>query len=131
MTSATAAATYAGIPITHRDYTASVAFITGHEDPTKEKSNIDWDKLATGVGTLVIYHGDQEPADHCRKPHQDTAAIPKTPVAVVRWASTPEQQSVVGTLETITEVVKETGIKPPVPDHRRRGGQTARHHRLV
>ncbi len=57
VTSATAAATYAGIPITHRDYTASVAFLTGHEDPTKENSNIDWSKLSTGAGTLVIYMG--------------------------------------------------------------------------
>ena len=57
VTSATAAATYAGIPITHRQYTASVAFITGHEDPTKEKSNVHWDKLATGAGTIVIFMG--------------------------------------------------------------------------
>ncbi|MBU1709033.1 MAG: uroporphyrinogen-III C-methyltransferase, partial [Proteobacteria bacterium] len=57
VTSATAAATYAGIPITHRGYTASVAFITGHEDPTKETSNIAWDKIATGIGTLVFYMG--------------------------------------------------------------------------
>ena len=47
VTSATAAATYAGIPITHREYTASVAFLTGHEDPTKESSNIDWSKLSS------------------------------------------------------------------------------------
>ena len=57
VTSATAAATYAGIPITHRDYTASVAFLTGHEDPTKPGSNINWAKLATGAGTLVVYMG--------------------------------------------------------------------------
>ena len=57
VTSATAAATYAGIPITHREYTASVAFVTGHEDPTKKFSNIAWDKLATAVGTIVIYMG--------------------------------------------------------------------------
>jgi uroporphyrinogen III methyltransferase / synthase len=57
VTSATAAATYAGIPITHREYTASVAFVTGHEDPTKKFSNISWEKLATGVGTIVIYMG--------------------------------------------------------------------------
>ncbi|MEJ2058729.1 MAG: uroporphyrinogen-III C-methyltransferase [Desulfofustis sp.] len=57
VTSATAAATYAGIPITHRDYTATVAFLTGHEDPTKESSNIDWSKIATGIGTIVVYMG--------------------------------------------------------------------------
>jgi uroporphyrinogen III methyltransferase / synthase len=112
VTSATAAATYAGIPITHRDYTASVAFLTGHEDPTKESSNLDWAKLATGVGTLVIYMGIknlpvivENLIRHGRPP--------ETPVAVVRWASTPEQRSVVGTLATITRVVAEAEIKPP------------------
>jgi uroporphyrinogen III methyltransferase/synthase len=112
VTSATAAATYAGIPITHRDYTASVAFLTGHEDPTKESSNLDWSKLATGVGTLVIYMGIKNLpiiVDNLIKHGRD----PQTPVAVVRWASTPEQKSVVGTLETIAQVVKDAGIRPP------------------
>ena len=112
VTSATAAATYAGIPITHRDYTASVAFLTGHEDPTKENSGINWEKLATGVGTLVIYMGIKNLpiiVANMIKYGRD----PKTPVAVVRWASTPEQRSVVGTLETIAQVVKDAGIKPP------------------
>lgn len=112
VTSATAAATYAGIPITHRDYTASVAFLTGHEDPTKENSKIDWSKLATGVGTLVVYMGIKNLPTivaNLVKYGRD----PKTPVAVVRWASTPEQRSVVGTLENIVEVVKEAGITPP------------------
>ncbi len=112
VTSATAAATYAGIPITHRNYTASVAFLTGHEDPTKENSNIDWAKLATGAGTLVVYMGIknlpiivENLIKHGRSP--------ETPVAVVRWASTPEQRTVVGTLATITHIVAETGIRPP------------------
>ncbi|MGL1932643.1 MAG: uroporphyrinogen-III C-methyltransferase [Desulfotalea sp.] len=112
VTSATAAATYAGIPITHRDFTASVAFLTGHEDPTKKKSNIDWSKLATGAGTIVVYMGIKNLpiiVDNLVKNGRD----PKTPVAVVRWASTPQQRSVVGTLETITEVVAEAKIKPP------------------
>jgi uroporphyrinogen III methyltransferase/synthase len=112
VTSATAAATYAGIPITHREYTASVAFLTGHEDPTKETSNIDWAKLATGVGTLVVYMGIKNLpviVDNLIQHGRD----PKTPVAVVRWASTPEQRSVVGTLDTITDIVRDSGIKPP------------------
>lgn len=112
VTSATAAATYAGIPITHRDYTASVAFLTGHEDPTKESSNIDWSKLSTGAGTLVIYMGIKNLptiVDNLIKYGRD----PQTPVAVVRWASTPQQRSVVGTLETITQVVTDAVIKPP------------------
>ncbi len=112
VTSATAAATYAGIPITHRDYTASVAFLTGHEDPTKENSGINWEKLATAVGTLVVYMGIKNLpviVANMIKYGRD----PKTPVAVVRWASTPEQRSVVGTLETISQVVIDAGIKPP------------------
>lgn len=112
VTSATAAATYAGIPITHRGYTASVAFLTGHEDPTKPTSNIDWQKIATGAGTLVVYMGIKNLpviVENLIKNGRD----PKTPVAVVRWASTPKQRSVVGTLETITQVVADSGIKPP------------------
>lgn len=112
VTSATAAATYAGIPITHRKYTGSVAFITGHEDPTKRKSNIYWDKLATGAGTLVIFMGIKNLPIITKKIIKH-GRDPQTPVAVVRWASTPEQHSVEGTLETITDVVREAGIKPP------------------
>lgn len=112
VTSATAAATYAGIPITHREHTASVAFLTGHEDPTKGTSNIDWSKLATGAGTIVVYMGIKNLPiimDNLLKHGRD----PKTPVAVVRWASTPEQRSVVGTVETIADIVAEANIKPP------------------
>jgi uroporphyrinogen III methyltransferase/synthase len=112
VTSATAAATYAGIPITHREYTSSVAFITGHEDPTKPNSNIAWDKLATGAGTIVIYMGIKNLpiiTANLIKYGRD----PKTPVAVVRWASTPEQRSVVGTLETISDIVRAADIRPP------------------
>lgn len=112
VTSATAAATYAGVPITHRQYTASVAFITGHEDPGKETSNIAWDKIATGIGTLVFYMGIKNLpfiTDNLIKNGRD----PETPVVVVRWASTPIQRSVVGTLATIAEVVKREKITPP------------------
>jgi uroporphyrinogen III methyltransferase/synthase len=112
VTSATAAATYAGIPITHREYTASVAFLTGHEDPTKPGSKIDWAKLATGAGTLVVYMGIKN-LPVIVENLVSNGRDPKTPVAVVRWASTPEQQTVVGTLETIADIVRENDIKPP------------------
>ncbi|MCD6388973.1 MAG: uroporphyrinogen-III C-methyltransferase [Desulfobulbaceae bacterium] len=112
VTSASAAATFAGVPITHRKFTASVAFITGHEDPTKKESSIAWDKISTGVGTLVFYMGIKNlPA--ITKNLMDNGRDPKTPVAVVRWASMPHQRSVVGTLDTIADIVKEQGIKPP------------------
>jgi len=112
VTSASAAATYAGIPITHRDFTSSVAFITGHEDPTRKDSRIAWDKIATGIGTLVFYMGIKNLPSIAESLMQHGRA-PETPVAVIRWASTPEQRSVVGTLATIVERVKEEKITPP------------------
>ncbi|MEN8135361.1 MAG: uroporphyrinogen-III C-methyltransferase [Thermodesulfobacteriota bacterium] len=112
VTSATAAATYAGIPITHRNFTSSVAFITGHEDPTKKDSRLAWDKISTGIGTLVFYMGIKNLpsiAKNLIKHGRD----PKSSVAVIRWASTPEQRTVVGNLENIAAIVKEAEIKPP------------------
>ncbi|XOF34585.1 MAG: uroporphyrinogen-III C-methyltransferase [Candidatus Electrothrix sp. YB6] len=112
VTSATAAATYAGIPITHREYTASVAFVTGHEATGKTRSSVAWDKLATGAGTIVVYMGIKNLPVITGK-LLEHGRDPDTPVAVVRWASTPIQRSVVGTLSSITEVVQNAGIKPP------------------
>ena len=112
VTSATAAATYAGVPITHRGYTSSVAFVTGHEDPTKETTNIDWEKIATGIGTLVFYMGIKNLPSITEKLIRN-GRDPKTPVVVVRWASTPEQKSVDGTLENIADIVRREDIKPP------------------
>lgn len=112
VTSASAAATFAGIPITHRDCTSSVAFITGHERPDKDETSIAWDKISTGVGTLVFYMGIKNLPSitaNLIKHGRD----PKTPVAVVRWASMPFQRSVIGTLETISDIVEKEGIKPP------------------
>ncbi|QQG64460.1 uroporphyrinogen-III C-methyltransferase [Desulfobulbus oligotrophicus] len=112
VTSATAAATYAGIPITHREYTASVAFVTGHEDPAKKSSNICWEKLATAAGTIVVYMGIKTLPNITQK-LMDFGRSPETPVAVVRWASTPQQRSVVGTLATICDIVHNADIRPP------------------
>lgn len=112
VTSASAAATFAGIPITHRDYTSSVAYITGHENPDKDHSRIDWARISTGIGTLVFYMGIKNIASitaNLIKHGRD----PETPVAVVRWASMPHQRSVVGTLADIADIVTKEGIKPP------------------
>jgi uroporphyrinogen III methyltransferase/synthase len=113
ITSAIAAPAYAGIPLTHRKYTASVGFVTGHEDPTKARSTVDWSKLATGVGTLVILMGVKNLA----KIVEELIAggrNPKTPVALVRWGTTPQQTTLVGTLETIAAQAKAADLKPPV-----------------
>lgn len=112
VTAATAAATYAGIPITHRDYTATVAFVTGHEAPDKKNSNIDWEKIATGIGTIVFYMGIKNLPNIVEKLVQ-YGRDPETPVAVIRWASTPEHRTVTGTLATIKDVVEKAQIRPP------------------
>jgi len=112
VTSAVAAPAYAGIPLTHRLYTSSVAFVTGHEDPTKKQSSIDWSKLATGVGTLVFLMGVKNLANIAEK-LMAAGRDPKTPVALVRWGTTPQQTTVVGTLDTIVAKVQAAGLKPP------------------
>lgn len=112
VTSAIAAPAYAGIPLTHRRYTASVAFITGHEDPSKETSSIDWGALAQGIGTLVFLMGVKNLPEIVGQlmRHGKPAA---TPAALVRWGTTPRQQTVTGTLENIVERVREAGLKAP------------------
>ncbi len=112
VTSAIAVPAYAGIPLTHRDYTATLAFITGHEDPEKKESNIAWDKLATGAGTLVFLMGvGNLPAIAVRL--MAHGRNPATPVAVIRCGTGPDQETLVGTLEDIAELAEENGMKPP------------------
>jgi len=110
VTSAIAVPAYAGIPLTHRDLTSSVAFVTGHEMPGKETSAIHWDRLATAVGTIVFLMGVRN-LDHIASQLMTYGRAPETPVAVIRWGTTPEQATVAGTLATIAEVA--AGISPP------------------
>jgi len=112
ITSAIAVPAYAGIPLTHRDYTSTVAFITGHEDPTKEESSIDWEKLSTGVGTLVFLMGVGNLAGIAEK--LTSHGRPKeTPIAVIERGTVPEQRTITGTLENIDRLAGEAGIRPP------------------
>ncbi len=112
VTAAVAVPAYAGIPLSHRDYAASMAFITGHERGDKSESKIAWDRLATGVGTLVFFMGVKNLSEICSSliVHGRPA---ETPVAVIRWGTTPEQQTVIGTLRDIPEKVMEANLKPP------------------
>jgi len=112
VTSAVAAAAYAGIPLTHRKLTATLAFVTGHEDPHKEESSIDWESLARGIGTLVFFMGVKNLPDITRKLIANGKS-PDTPVALIRWGTTPRQQTVTGTLDNITERVEKAGLKAP------------------
>ena len=112
VTAAVAVPAYAGIPLSHRDYAASMAFVTGHERDDSENSKIAWERLATGVGTLVFFMGVKNLPEICRNLLEHGRA-PGTPVAVIRWGTTPDQRTVVGTLENIVHRVKEANIKPP------------------
>ena len=112
VTSAIAAPAYAGIPLTHRKLTSTLAFVTGHEDPTKEETSINWQALATGIGTLVFFMGVKNLPQITRQ-LMDQGKSPDTPVALVRWGTTPSQVTVSGTLETIVEKVRTAGLKAP------------------
>ncbi len=111
VTAAVAVPAYAGIPLTHRGLTSTLAFVTGHEDPTKEKSDIDWQALA-GIGTLVFFMGVKNLA-------RITAALiahgkePQTPAALIRWGTTADQETVTGKLADIAAQAASRGFTPP------------------
>ncbi len=112
VTAAIGASAYAGIPLTHRDYTSDVAFVTGHEDPTKAESSVDWHALATGIGTLVFFMGVKNlPAIAANLVANGRSA--DTPAAVIRWGTTPKQKTVTATLGTIVDEARAAGIKAP------------------
>jgi uroporphyrinogen III methyltransferase / synthase len=112
VTSAIAVPAYAGIPLTHRDFTATVAFVTGHEDPTKETSNVAWDKIATGIGTLVFLMGVGN-LSKIAASLMEHGRSPDTPVAVIRAGTIPGQRTVTGSLGNIADLAQQEKIKPP------------------
>ena len=112
VTSAIAAAAYAGIPLTHRKLTSTLAFVTGHEDPDKEETGINWSSLAAGIGTLVFFMGVKN-LPNITKNLTDHGKSPDTPVALIRWGTTPGQKTVTGTLGTIDAKAKAAGMKAP------------------
>ena len=112
VTSAIAAPAYAGIPMTHRDFASTVTFVTGHEDPTKAESLIDWRHLAGLHGTKVFLMGAERLREIARRLVAE-GADPATPVALVRWGTTARQESVEGTLATIADLVEKRKFAPP------------------
>ena len=112
VTSAVAAPAYAGIPLTHRQFTSTVAFITGHEDPTKNESSIDWTALAKGIGTLVFLMGVKNLPNIVSRLVQNGRSA-NTPAALVQWGTTTRQKTVTGTLENIQARAEAAGIKAP------------------
>lgn len=112
ITAATAAGAYAGFSLTHRDHASAVAFITGHEDPTKPASALDYPALATFPGTLVFYMGLH------RLPSIAESLIAAgkpatTPAAVIMHASRPSQKTIAATLADIAETAAKTALHPP------------------
>ncbi len=112
ITSAIAAPAYAGIPLSHRDFTSTIGIVTGHERPDKEKSAIDWEGLARSMGTLVFLMGVKNLKNICSN-LIGAGKAPETPAAMIRWGTTPRQQAVTGTLATMPEAAEKAGIKPP------------------
>ncbi len=112
VTSAVAAPAYAGIPVTHRDHTSFVSFITGHQRPDKKESRMQWDIFAKSDATLVFLMGVKNLSNIVANlmAHGKPA---DTPVALVRWGTTTRQQTVTGTLATIVGVVEKAGLKSP------------------
>ena len=111
VTSAIAVPAYAGIPVTHRGIAASFAVVTGHEDPNKETSSINWKNLATAVDTLIFLMGVAnlpqivaKLIEHGRKPD--------TPAALIRWGTKPSQEVFVTTLKELTKI-----FNPKLSEH--------------
>jgi uroporphyrinogen III methyltransferase / synthase len=112
VSSAVAAPAYAGIPVTHRGLAASLAIVTGHEDPDKGEPALDWAHLATSVDTLVLLMGVGN-LPHIVEELVAHGRPATTPAAVVRWGTMPDQRTVSGTLADIVDRVRAAGIKPP------------------
>jgi uroporphyrinogen III methyltransferase/synthase len=112
VTAGVAAPAYAGIPVTHRNAASAVAFVTGHEDPDKPETALDWDALARFPGTLVLYMGIKNLpliAERLTAAGRD----PDEPVAVVERGTQPGQRTIVDTLASIAARVEAEAIRPP------------------
>ena len=112
VTSALAVPAYAGIPVTHRGFSSSLAIITGHEDPAKPESVLRWDRLAAACDTLVCLMGVSTLPGICAQLIRH-GRKPSTPCAVIEWGTYPRQRTVTGTLNTIVPRARRAGIRPP------------------
>ena len=112
ITSGIGSATYAGIPLTHRQFAASVVFVTGHEDPEKKTEVVKWKKLAKSVDTIVIMMGLSRIEVISRKLIEG-GMDKNMPVAVIQNGTTSKQKMVKGTISNIANKIKRNQIKPP------------------
>jgi uroporphyrinogen III methyltransferase / synthase len=112
VTAGVAAPAYAGIPVTQRAMAAAVAFVTGHEDPGKDATQVDWPALAAFPGTLVFYMGVRK-LDRIAAQLVAGGRPPSEPVAVVQRGTFADQRTVTGTLADITERAREAEVRAP------------------
>lgn len=99
-------AAYSGVPLTHREFTSAVTFVTGHD-----VDRIDWEHVGCS-GTLVIFMGLSN-ARRIAAELLRCGRAPETPALAVRWATRPEQQTLAGTLATLPDLIDRQGLKPP------------------
>ncbi len=112
VTSGIAAPAYAGIPLTHRNYSSSVTFVTGHEMAGKYRPGVNWGAIAHSAETIVVYMGVH---NLDRITHELIAAgLPgETPIALVRWGTTPHQEELIATLDTVVTQIDQRGFSAP------------------
>lgn len=108
----TGAPAYAGIPLTDRRFASQVTFVTGHEDPANEKSQVDWKKLAQLGGTLVSFMGVKNLPKVIEGLLAGGRSV-KTPVAVIEWGTLPHERVVTGTLGSIQKLCRAAKIESP------------------
>jgi uroporphyrin-III C-methyltransferase len=112
ITSGIAAPAYAGIPLTHRLYSSSVTFVTGHESAGKYRPKVNWQAIAHGSETIVIYMGVHN-LSHIIEELATAGLSLETPIALVRWGTRPDQEELIGQLGTIVDQVEKTGFDAP------------------
>ncbi|HAC62911.1 MAG TPA: uroporphyrinogen-III C-methyltransferase, partial [Cyanothece sp. UBA12306] len=112
ITAGIAAPAYAGVPVTHRGYSSSVTFVTGHESVGKYRPQINWTAIAQGSETIVIYMGIHN-LQTIVEQLQIGGLSPQTPIALIRWGTRPEQEELVGTLGTIVQQIEEQKFEAP------------------
>ncbi|AFZ51485.1 uroporphyrinogen-III C-methyltransferase [Dactylococcopsis salina] len=112
ITAGIAAPAYAGIPLTHRNLSSSVTFVTGHEAVGKYRPQVNWRAIAHGSETIVIYMGVHN-LDHIIQELKSAGLSGETSIALVRWGTCPEQQELIGSLDTIIEQMNQENFTAP------------------
>jgi uroporphyrin-III C-methyltransferase len=112
ITSAIAVPEAVGIPVTHRRFASQVTILTGHEDPTKGESALDWKLLGQSRGTIVVLMGVKN-LPKIAPALVENGRSPDTPVAIIERGMRPDQRVTIGTLGDIAGIAREQGVRPP------------------